>query len=300
MFPTSLDSESRFSGLASIRRSGGVLTGLLALAGLAGCVVHTGTAVPYEPVTYGPVAAEEPVILVEEPVADFGPTLEPHGRWLHTATCGRAWRPHAHVVGAGFMPYRTGGQWVYTDQGWSFDTDWDWGWAVFHYGRWCPDPGRGWLWVPGTEWAPAWVEWRTGGGYIGWAPLLPATMIIVEAHWIFVESRHFHQRHTVEHTLPPHQAHHAYESTRPVHEAVPGNPAHRPTGPRPADVARDTRREVKPVHIVAPEPGIIRKTTAHTIRKRPTPAVVKPVPRVRPATPAKPPSPPGRPGPGPR
>ena len=29
----------------------------------------------------------------------------------------------------------------------------------------------GWVWVPGYEWGPAWVSWRTGGDYVGWAPL---------------------------------------------------------------------------------------------------------------------------------
>ena len=28
-------------------------------------------------------------------------------------------------------------------------------------------------WVPGYEWGPAWVSWRFGGGYVGWAPLPP-------------------------------------------------------------------------------------------------------------------------------
>ena len=27
--------------------------------------------------------------------------------------------------------------------------------------------------MPGYEWAPAWVSWRTGGDYVGWAPLPP-------------------------------------------------------------------------------------------------------------------------------
>jgi hypothetical protein len=31
----------------------------------------------------------------------------------------------------------------------------------------------GWVWVPGDEWAPAWVEWRVGGGLVGWVPLGP-------------------------------------------------------------------------------------------------------------------------------
>jgi hypothetical protein len=31
----------------------------------------------------------------------------------------------------------------------------------------------GWVWVPGTEWGPAWVSWRRSPGYVGWAPLPP-------------------------------------------------------------------------------------------------------------------------------
>ena len=35
-------------------------------------------------------------------------------------------------------------------------------------------PLVGWLWVPGTDWGPAWVSWQHGDGYVGWAPLPPA------------------------------------------------------------------------------------------------------------------------------
>jgi len=31
----------------------------------------------------------------------------------------------------------------------------------------------GWVWVPGDEWAPAWVSWRKGNDFVGWAPLPP-------------------------------------------------------------------------------------------------------------------------------
>ncbi len=30
-----------------------------------------------------------------------------------------------------------------------------------------------WIWVPGYEWAPAWVSWRSSDDYVGWAPLPP-------------------------------------------------------------------------------------------------------------------------------
>src|SRR5829696_879022 len=59
------------------------------------------------------------------------------------------------------------------DYGWMWASDYDWGWATFHYGRWVYDNFYGWLWMPGYEWSPAWVEWRSGGDYYGWAPLGP-------------------------------------------------------------------------------------------------------------------------------
>src|SRR5581483_11336207 len=49
------------------------------------------------------------------------------------------------------------------------------GWATYHYGRWANLSGYGWVWFPGEDldWGPAWVSWRTGGDYVGWAPLPP-------------------------------------------------------------------------------------------------------------------------------
>lgn len=60
-----------------------------------------------------------------------------------------------------------------TEYGWTWVSDWDWGWAPFHFGRWAVMTGLGWGWVPGTQWGPAWVSWRAGGGFVGWAALPP-------------------------------------------------------------------------------------------------------------------------------
>ena len=49
----------------------------------------------------------------------------------------------------------------------------DYGGIVYHYGRWAKIYGEGWVWVPGTTWAPAWVSWRSNDDYVGWAPLPP-------------------------------------------------------------------------------------------------------------------------------
>jgi hypothetical protein len=31
----------------------------------------------------------------------------------------------------------------------------------------------GWVWIPGSRWAPAWVSWRESSDHVGWAPLPP-------------------------------------------------------------------------------------------------------------------------------
>ena len=99
----------------------------------------------------------------------FHEHLSPYGRWVVRDGYGEVWVPY---VAAGWRPYTTG-HWIYTDQGWAWIADESWGWAPFHYGRWFYADG-GWAWVPGTVWAPAWVAWRNGGGYVGWAALPPA------------------------------------------------------------------------------------------------------------------------------
>ena len=101
----------------------------------------------------------------------FYERLAPQGQWFRHATYGWVWHPSA--VAVGWRPY-TIGHWAWTDNsGWLWESDEDWGWATYHYGRWFYDNSSGWVWMPGTTWGPAWVSWRSGGGYVGWAPLTP-------------------------------------------------------------------------------------------------------------------------------
>lgn len=108
---------------------------------------------------------------------DFYDELSPYGQWVQTDENGYVWVPDA---GDDFRPYSTNGHWVYTDDyQWMWVSDYDWGWAPFHYGRWEEDDYYGWYWVPGYEWSPAWVAWRDGGDYYGWAPLRPGINISI-------------------------------------------------------------------------------------------------------------------------
>ncbi len=100
-------------------------------------------------------------------------TLQPYGQWIEDEEYGRVWRPDPTVVGVNFTPYETNGSWVSTDYGPAFDSEWDWGWLAFHYGCWDWFDAGYWGWVPDYSWSPAQVEWRSGGGYVGWRPLRP-------------------------------------------------------------------------------------------------------------------------------
>lgn len=101
-------------------------------------------------------------------VSVFYESLAPFGEWVMIPPHGWVWLPYD--VGYDWRPY-TAGYWIWTEVGWTWVSDEPFGWAVYHYGRWNYSPYYGWYWVPGTQWGPAWVAWRRGNGFIGWAPL---------------------------------------------------------------------------------------------------------------------------------
>ena len=89
----------------------------------------------------------------------FYDNLKDDGSWFNTTEYGDVWQPYIAYKSDSWRPY-TDGYWSYTDGGWMFVSYEDFGWAVYHYGRWTQLKDIGWAWVPGTEWAPAWVTWR--------------------------------------------------------------------------------------------------------------------------------------------
>ena len=96
------------------------------------------------------------------------------GNWIDVEGYGYGWQPDLAVNDPNWRPY-SDGYWAYTDYGWTWVSYEDFGWATYHYGRWASLADYGWVWFPGSDldWGPAWVSWRTGGDYIGWAPLPP-------------------------------------------------------------------------------------------------------------------------------
>jgi hypothetical protein len=226
---------------------------VLAALAATGCVVARPTPVVYEP----PPPA----------VAVFRDSLAPYGQWIVVERFGSVWRPHPWMVGADFEPYSTGGYWVSTDAGWTFATHWPWGWAAFHYGRWYRDSAFGWVWAPDTVWAPAWVEWRFGGGYVGWAPLPPPGVTTVyrsySAPWVFVPAPYFVQPEPRRYALQPGDIHRAFAVTRQLHPSSGGRGAAWHVGPPPSQVATAAGHPVSSVPLSAPPPppGEVRPVT---------------------------------------
>src|SRR5690242_7452589 len=122
---------------------------------------------------------------------DFYSPLAPYGSWVSVGGYGRCWRPTD--ISTGWSPY-TLGHWEWTDAGWYWASDEPFGWACYHYGQWILDPTYGWVWLPGTQWAPAWVVWREAPDYIGWAPCGPGGAVFADTTFVFVDVHHFHDR----------------------------------------------------------------------------------------------------------
>jgi hypothetical protein len=115
--------------------------------------------------TCGPIPGAQ----VDVNVNDRFSELNQYGDWIEVSGYGRCWRPYSE---AGWRPFLYG-HWVYSNEGWVWDSDEPFGWIVCHYGNWYNDPEVGWIWVPGYDWSPARVRWYVTEDEIGWAPLFP-------------------------------------------------------------------------------------------------------------------------------
>ena len=107
--------------------------------------------------------AAEPAGAVVPGVEQFYDKLAPFGTWYNDPSYGWVFAPS----NPGYVPY-TNGHWKYTDYGFTWISSDPHGWATSHYGRWVWV--NRWVWAPDTTWGPAWVTWRNGDGWAGWAP----------------------------------------------------------------------------------------------------------------------------------
>lgn len=189
---------------------------------------------------------------VEVPIESFYDELAPYGQWSQYPGYGDVWRPDADPD---FQPYASNGHWVVTEYGNTWVSDYDWGWAPFHYGRWILDPAYGgWLWVPGRDWGPAWVSWRSGGGYYGWAPLGPGVNVNVNInipapYWTFVPQVYITSPRLYSYCVPRPRVVNIYQNTTIINNVYRSNNRAYVYGPQRGEIERVTRRSV-PVYRV--------------------------------------------------
>ena len=100
------------------------------------------------------------------------------------------WRPYeAHDQN--WNPY-SNGRWEWTNRGWVWLSDYDWGWAAYHYGRWWYSPIYGWVWSPGHTWAASWVTFYCDDDYIGWYPVTPWSHWHWDNDYVCVENNYYY------------------------------------------------------------------------------------------------------------
>jgi hypothetical protein len=96
-----------------------------------------------------------------------------YGEWIYDDYFGYVWRPFTNDMrypDGGWSPYYVGRWSEYNGQMFWVGEE-PWGWIPYHLGVWHWDAKRGWYWLPGSAFAPAWVDWVFfGGAYFGWRP----------------------------------------------------------------------------------------------------------------------------------
>ena len=191
-----------------------------------------------------PAAVPEPVYVTNAPpeVTYFYDTLRPYGTWIELESYGWCWQPHVVVIDRYWRPYWQSGRWLWSDLGWYWCSDYSWGWAPFHYGRWHHHPRCGWVWFPDRVWAPAWVCWRYSNSHCGWAPLPPGAHFAAGRGFrfnnvsvginfdfglradlfTFVEIGRLHERHPHLHAVPEGRVKDIYNQTTVINNYVSG------------------------------------------------------------------------------
>lgn len=106
----------------------------------------------------GKSALPKPILRYPRAVVDFALRFaDPYGEWIWSDLYGYAWRPYLGQD-EGWRPYLQG-RWVPVGGRMFWVPEEPWGWVPYHLGLWHWDAKHGWIWIPGSAFAPAWVAW---------------------------------------------------------------------------------------------------------------------------------------------
>ena len=198
----------------------------------------------------------------------FYNALAPYGSWVNLNGSGLCWQPTVCLANRDWRPYGDRGRWLDSDCGWYWQSDYSWGWAPFHYGRWLNDANRGWVWSPDRVWGPAWVSWRHSRDYCGWAPLplsarfVPGTGFVhgqhaganfefglQASHYTFVPLGCLSDYSPARYAVPSGQADVLFNQTQVINEVTVKNHYVVHHGIDPREVAAAARTEIRHVEV---------------------------------------------------
>lgn len=94
------------------------------------------------------------------------------GEWLWDDLFGYVWRPFINDMRypwEGWSPY-VFGRWTEVGNSMFWVPEEAWGWVPYHLGLWQWDRKLGWVWLPGSLFAPAWAAWDFFEGHYAWRP----------------------------------------------------------------------------------------------------------------------------------
>ncbi len=114
----------------------------------------------------------KPVQRLQPAVFDWAQRYANHyGEWLYDDYFGYVWRPFYNDIypWGTWQPYFAGRWTNYRNANFWIASE-PWGWIPYHLGVWQWSSKRGWYWIPGSAFAPAWVDWTFFYGYWSWRP----------------------------------------------------------------------------------------------------------------------------------
>ncbi|HET9992364.1 MAG TPA: DUF6600 domain-containing protein, partial [Kofleriaceae bacterium] len=205
---------------------------------------------------YDTTAPGDPVGAVDV----FYDQLQPYGVWVDDPEIGRVFIPNDD----GFVPY-TVGHWEYTRLGFVWISYEPFAWATTHYGRWAySNPYGRWVWLPDTQWGPAWVQWRQTDTYFGWAPLPPARYSYEPPaeSWHYCGAAHVLDVNVNRYYEPRDRVVVIHRQARPIEHYQTVSNVKVVVGPPPS-VLQQHRVEVKPARVDAKIVGRWTPTEAH-------------------------------------
>lgn len=114
-----------------------------------------------------------PVRTLPRAVFDFAQRFgNTNGEWLWDDLYGYVWRPFLNdrrYPWGNWSPY-VYGRWAEVGNSMFWVPEEPWGWVPYHLGLWQWDKKLGWVWLPGSLFAPAWAAWEFFDGYFAWRP----------------------------------------------------------------------------------------------------------------------------------